>query len=268
VSEIKSALAMTADRTVLLEDQTTPANAFAGGSGRVRVDRALKVGMVLDETGANYLAANPANGGDVSRLNLPSMAKRVCVQSCSFSRRFRNVLGTNQRYVATLQGLTGTVSVRSVPRKSMTLDVRIDSSAIPADGAYRFGTVVLTPTNSALPTLHLPVAVSVPAPPPPATPITSGVPVTGLSGSTGSVAYYSIAVPAGRTSLAVTTAGGTGDVDLSVGPEQLGPYTCNSESSTNTETCTINNPAAATWYIRLSGFAAYSGVTLTATYQP
>jgi len=41
------------------------------------------------------------------------------------------------------------------------------------------------------------------------TTLTNGVPVTGLSGATGSWAYYKITVPASQTSLVITISGGT-----------------------------------------------------------
>jgi hypothetical protein len=38
--------------------------------------------------------------------------------------------------------------------------------------------------------------------------------------------------------------------------------------SGNNETCTINSPTAGTYYIRIYGYTAASGITLTATYTP
>lgn len=101
------------------------------------------------------------------------------------------------------------------------------------------------------------------------TTLTNGVAVTNLSGATGSQAFYKIVVPSGQASLKITTSGGTGDVDLYT---RLGSrpttsaYDCRPYVSGNTETCTVTNPAAGTYYILLNGYAAYSGVTLTATY--
>ena len=44
------------------------------------------------------------------------------------------------------------------------------------------------------------------------TPLTSGVPVTGIALSANTSKLYSIAVPAGRTTLTFKTTGGTGDL--------------------------------------------------------
>ncbi|MGO4781151.1 S8 family serine peptidase, partial [Lysobacter sp. 2RAB21] len=54
VAEVKSALMMTAKQEVFKEDSVTQANAFAMGAGRVQVDQAIKAGLVLNETTANY----------------------------------------------------------------------------------------------------------------------------------------------------------------------------------------------------------------------
>jgi len=102
------------------------------------------------------------------------------------------------------------------------------------------------------------------------TPLTNGVPVTGISGATGSQLFYTLTVPSGQSSLTFTISGGTGDVDLYT---RLGSrpttttYDCRPFQTGNSETCTVTNPAAGTYYVLLNGYAAYSGVTLTGTYS-
>jgi uncharacterized protein YfaP (DUF2135 family) len=65
------------------------------------------------------------------------------------------------------------------------------------------------------------------------------------------------------------TTGGTGDADLFV---KLGStptsssYDCKSGGGTSAEICTINAPQAGTYYVRLYGYSAASGVTLTGQY--
>lgn len=169
VPEIKSALAMTADRTVLLEDQVTPATPFGAGSGRIRVDKAINAGLVLHETAANYLAANPATGGQPSTLNQPSLASARCFTSCTFQRTFRNTQSRAMTWRVRLEGLPGRTSganLKFAANGTATLNVLVDSKSLPADGSWHFGTVVLEPATSGSnsPTLHLPVAVSVPPP--------------------------------------------------------------------------------------------------------
>jgi subtilisin family serine protease len=161
-SEIKSALMMTAAQTVLLEDGVTPANPFAAGSGRIQLDQAAKAGLVLNETTENYLAANPATGGDPSALNLPNVARFDCVDSCSFERTFRATRANQRNWDAHLEGLAGSVDRPQFnlgPSGVGTLGVTIDTTGLPA-GTWQFGTLVLTPRgNNDSPVLRLPIAV-------------------------------------------------------------------------------------------------------------
>src|ERR1019366_2083460 len=110
------------------------------------------------------------------------------------------------------------------------------------------------------------------------TPLAANTPLPGLSDVIGSENFYKVTVPAGATSLTVTTSGGTGDVDLWV--KNSRPAACwesnyvyepcyydkySANSGTNAETVSFTSPAAGGLYIDLYGFAAYTGVTLTAT---
>jgi len=102
------------------------------------------------------------------------------------------------------------------------------------------------------------------------TTMTNGQTLTGLSGATGSWTYYKITVPSGQTSLKVTMSGGTGDADLYVrsGAQPTSTtYNCRPYLTGNAETCTMTNPVAGDWYIGLNAYAAYSGVSLNATYS-
>lgn len=192
VSEVRSALAMTATTTVFLEDEVTPADPFARGSGRIRVDQAVRAGLVLDETAENFRAANPAADGDPSTLNLPSMANRSCETSCTFSRTFRNVDGRVQTWSASLSGLPGKVTplLARVPANgTVTFQVTVDSRSVPNDGSWRFGNLRLKATGlrggKADPELNLPVGVAVQ---PPVASLPSSTPASVAAGGQGSVA--------------------------------------------------------------------------------
>lgn len=82
--------------------------------------------------------------------------------------------------------------------------------------------------------------------------------------------YYTLVVPAGKTSLTISTSGGTGDADLYVrkGAQPTSTtYDCRPYKTGNAETCTFTNPTATTYYIGIYGYSAVSGLTLTTSYQ-
>lgn len=90
--------------------------------------------------------------------------------------------------------------------------------------------------------------------------------LTGLSGARNSFTHRSVTVPAGALSLSVVVTGGSGDADLYVrqgSQPTTGSYNCRPYQSGNAEFCTINAPAAGTWYVSLRGYSAYSGASLT-----
>ncbi|HEY0480218.1 MAG TPA: PPC domain-containing protein [Kofleriaceae bacterium] len=97
----------------------------------------------------------------------------------------------------------------------------------------------------------------------------NGVALTNLSGASGQQSQFSIVVPAGQSLLTVKISGGTGDADLYVRAgtaPTLQTFDCRPFISGNNETCTVNSPAANTYFIMVNGFSAYTGVTLVATF--
>ncbi|WP_313204956.1 S8 family peptidase [Stenotrophomonas sp.] len=106
-------------------------------------------------------------------------------------------------------------------------------------------------------------------PNPGGTVLQNNVPVTGLGAASGASLSYTVQVPAGRSQLRVAISGGSGDADLYVrqgsAPTDT-TYTCRPYLSGNNETCTINNPAAGTWHVRVKGYSTFSGVSLNAQY--
>lgn len=99
--------------------------------------------------------------------------------------------------------------------------------------------------------------------------LANGVPVTGLSGASGTQKFFKLDVPAGQSTLKFTIAGGTGDADLYTklaAHPSLSLYDCRPYLNGNGETCTYNAPAAGSYYVMLNAYTAYSGVTLTGSY--
>ncbi len=167
-AEIKSALMMTAKREVFRQDEVTPADSFDMGAGRIQVDQAVKAGLVLNETTANYLAADPSQGGDPSALNLASMNSDECYRSCTFKRSFRHAQGRPELWVAQVKGLKGIAfpPVFLAGQGNTTpVHVLLLSHEFQADGNWHFGQLELTPMlGKQSPPLHLPITLSVPPP--------------------------------------------------------------------------------------------------------
>ncbi|WP_324051685.1 M4 family metallopeptidase [Aeromonas caviae] len=105
--------------------------------------------------------------------------------------------------------------------------------------------------------------------PQPGSVLQNGVPVSNLTAAKGGKLNFTVEVPAGRSQLVVTSSGCSGDADLYVkfgSAPTASSYDCRPYKSGNAETCTLNAPKAGTWHVQLSGFSAFSGVTLKASY--
>ena len=88
-SEVVSALMLTAKTSGFKDDAVSAWDPDDVGSGRVQVNLAPLAGFVLDETFANFLAADPANAGDPRTLNIASMRDMNCVGSCQWTRTLK-----------------------------------------------------------------------------------------------------------------------------------------------------------------------------------
>ena len=102
--------------------------------------------------------------------------------------------------------------------------------------------------------------------------LVSGVPVNNLTATTGNFGpIYFMQVPAGKTTLTFTIAGGSGDADLYVkrgAAPTTSSYDCRPYLAGNSETCTFNSPVTATYYVGVRAYSTYSGVTLTGKFTP
>ncbi|TDE02430.1 S8 family serine peptidase [Jiangella asiatica] len=169
-AEIRSALASTADDdSVLAEDGRTAATPMAMGSGRLDLEQAGRVGLVMDETHANFAAADPAIGGDPKTLNLPALVSNGCVETCDWTRSVRNAADVEASYTAVIEappGMTVTVSPETftlAPGATQELVVTADVSGLP-EGERVFGDVGLEttathPDGAAVAGTHYPVVV-------------------------------------------------------------------------------------------------------------
>jgi serine protease len=94
---------------------------------------------------------------------------------------------------------------------------------------------------------------------------------TNISAARRAWVYYTLDVPAGMATLDFNISGGTGDADLYIrqgAQPTTSTYDCRPYKSGNTEACSFTNPAAGTWNIGIRAYQAFSGLTLTTSYQP
>ncbi len=206
--QVRSALMTTSVTSLRKEDATTAATPFDRGAGRVDLTLAGKAGLLFNETGDNYQAADPSMGGDPTTLNLASLSQPACAETCTWTRTVSGSAAGTVTWTAsatTPTGMTLTVSPSSfsvAPGATRTITFTANVSGLPR-GAWRFAEVRLTPNNTAVPTVHIPVAVtrardSSTTPPAPPCDIPETVVATAAPDST---------VPASSDVLSVTVAG-------------------------------------------------------------
>jgi len=106
-------------------------------------------------------------------------------------------------------------------------------------------------------------------PPPTDNVLSNGVAKTNLSGSASQELSFTMEVPAGATGLSFDMDGGTGDADLYVkfgSAPTTSSYDCRPYKSGNTESCPITTAQAGTYYVKVIGYSAFSGVNLTGSF--
>ena len=121
VSETKSAIMMTSFNGGTKEDGTTPWDADDVGTGRLDLTKAALAGLVMDETFANYLAADPNNGGDPKTLNVPSVRNMECTPNCTWTRTVRNTLTSATSWTATGTAITPGIHDRRLSHRALAL---------------------------------------------------------------------------------------------------------------------------------------------------
>lgn len=160
--EIKSALMTTSWTNNIVSQWGGPTTPWDRGAGRVDLSVAARAGLLLDETGANFRAADPALGGSVSWLNLPSAVIGSCTSvSCGFTRRVRNPLNQNVVWTANIVDIanaTVTPSTFSLAAGA-TQDIQVSINPAMLLGTWKFGQLELVADDNAIPRSHLPVIV-------------------------------------------------------------------------------------------------------------
>ena len=162
-SEVKTALMTTSLQSMRKEDASTPADPFDRGAGRINLNRAGLAGLVMDETGANYTAANPGANGDPATLNIASFQRSSCIGTCAFVREARNV-NAGVTWTASFEGLpagAGSVLPANIMPDTVTptsFTVSVDSALLPPN-VWSFGQLVWTPNDPDVPVARMPIAV-------------------------------------------------------------------------------------------------------------
>ncbi len=170
-AEVKSAIATTANPDMLEEDTTdtvsiiSPAEPFDMGSGRIDLGAAAYAGIVLNETSANYIAADPYLDGEPNTLNQPSMVEYNCLGTCTWTRTIKSTLDVAQDWAFSFVADAG-VEITASPSTftlaaggTQTIVFTATLTGVTAD-TYYFGNVFLTPTgNEEISVAHLPVVV-------------------------------------------------------------------------------------------------------------
>jgi subtilisin family serine protease len=163
--EVKSALMLTAFTAGHKEDLTTPWDPDDVGSGRIDLTKAAKAGLVMNETYANFLAADPALAGDPKTLNIPSARNLACNTSCTFPRTFRNTLTTASSWTVTVNAPAGLNVTVSNPAFSFTGNItQTQAQTITATPtvdltAPTFAEIVFHETGGQAPDAHMYVAI-------------------------------------------------------------------------------------------------------------
>ncbi len=168
VSEVKSAMQLTASRDGFKEDGTTAWDWDDVGHGRVDLNDAALAGFVLDETFANYLAADPSSGGDVKTLNTPDIRNVDCSPSCSFTRTIRNTYDVATDWTVTVDSFGSNVDISVTPSTfsftgdtSETQEITIDVAPLNnMNGEIEFGLILFDEDGELAPQAHFTTAIA------------------------------------------------------------------------------------------------------------
>lgn len=151
---IRSAIIMTAlAGTTREHDMTDTVTPHIYGNGRIDMSKAALAGLVMEETYANYRAANPAAGGDPRNLNIPSYQNSNCLGGCTFTRTVKNVAGVSTPYTVVVDktdgvDITVTPMTFTIPAGGTQLiTVRVNPSILSA-GAWQYGRIHFNTTTT------------------------------------------------------------------------------------------------------------------------
>lgn len=173
VDQVISALTSTARPSATVTDGLTPASVFDQGAGVVDVSKAVRAGLYLPSAASpadgipDFVSAKPNTGGDVRKLNLPSLTDPDCFDTCQFKRKL-TAYGGSGSWQATVEGLPAGVNVSVNPNsftlangasQVITVDVAITAPELLGNWAFGALRVARSPASSSVADLRLPLAV-------------------------------------------------------------------------------------------------------------
>jgi len=151
--EVRSAMMMTAEDGMradrfTIEGVIRPATPQDEGAGRIALENAAMVGLVMDETIENFEAADPTLDGMPASLNLASLYSSKCVGECTWTRTFKSVAGSSATYTAvapewvTVTPASFTISAGGTQVVTFTADVAAFESDV-----WEFATIEFTTSD-------------------------------------------------------------------------------------------------------------------------
>lgn len=168
--EVKSALQLTAKPGGFDDNGVSAWDPDDVGNGRVDMTKAIKAALTMNETYANFLAANPVGGTIAAKtLNIPSMRDTACDSSCSFTRTLTSKVAGGTTWTATYvpMAAAGAPVVTITPATftvvgggTQALNIAVNMGSGVSPSPLIFGYVVLTPSDTSLPTERLTLVVS------------------------------------------------------------------------------------------------------------
>ncbi|MGD9583034.1 MAG: S8 family serine peptidase [Lysobacterales bacterium] len=158
VAQVESALLGSASASIVLDDGVTPAHGVEGGVGRTRIGSAVRAPLHLAIATGQYIAANPASGGDPRQLNRPALHNAHCRDTCSFTRTVTDN-GTGGNYSVLTEASDGALvtvtptNFTLAPGGQQTLNITVDVRNDQSTGHWIDGGVRLRNTSAAPDTL-------------------------------------------------------------------------------------------------------------------
>jgi subtilisin family serine protease len=148
------------------------------GAGRIDASLANRTGIVMNASRADYKAANPVSDGDLTALNLASLANNDCILKCHWTRTLTSALeSTTASYSIAVSRQTSGLSVSAdpdsftlAPGESQEVTFTADAGGLPVKH-WAYAQIDLTShatgdDGKPVPAMHLPLAIE-PQPPQP-----------------------------------------------------------------------------------------------------